>query len=663
MIEIVVFGGTLEGRRIAEAFQGTEIKLHICVATEYGASLLGESPNQQIHVGRMDAGQMLAFLKKIRPDYCLDATHPYAKEATENIKRACHMGQFAYLRILRREEKGAGKLIYKSSVEEAAAFLQGTQGNILITTGSRDLEAYTGIPDYRNRCFARVLPTLSVMEKCRDLGFEGRNLIGMQGPFGRELNLAMLRQVNASWMVTKSSGREGGFLEKCQAAQDAGVSVLVVGRPEEEEGMELSKALAFLKKRYGIFPKRTLGLIGMGPGERALLTLEAETYLKSCDVLIGAKRMLENSGYLEKKPYFQCYEKEKIAAFLREHQEYERAALLYSGDIGFYSGAKGMRELLPEYEILPVCGIASPIYFMDRLGLPWEETRFASCHGQELRLVPLLRHERRVLVLLGKKGDVKELSRQLLDAGMDSVRITVGERLSYAGEQITSGYPGDFLEREFDSLAVALFENPKPERRRAGFGRKDEEFLRDKVPMTKEEVRTLSLAKLGLREDSVLYDIGAGTGSISVEAALQCEQGTVYGIERNTAAISLIEANKRKFSVENLKIIEGEAPDILEGLPTPTHAFIGGSGGQVIEIIRAVREKNPKARFVLNALTLETIAQAEKIRQVFPEYGDMEIVNIQVSRNHPLGNYQMMRGENPVYIIAFGGEKEEEHGR
>lgn len=664
MSDIVVFGGTLEGRQIAEALSGADINLHICVATEYGASLLKENSNLQVYAGRMDAGQMRNFLEEIKPDYCLDATHPYAKEATENIKKACEDGGFPYIRVLRKEEETTGDVIYKKSVEEAAAFLQETTGNILITTGSRDLEKYTVITDYKTRCFARVLPTLPVMEKCKELGFEGRNLIGMQGPFGKELNLAMLRQVDASWMVTKSSGKEGGFLEKCRAAQEAGVSVIVIGRPEEEKchGMELSQVLAFFRERYLIQKKRKLYFVGMGPGKRELLTGEAENCLKQCDVLIGAKRMLDGCGQAEKKPTFQSYQKEEIVTFLREHPEYEQAALLYSGDIGFYSGAKGMKELLPEYEVHPLCGIASPVYFMDRLNLPWEETCFVSCHGANPQMIPMIRREKKVVTLLGKEDTIARISRQLLEFGMEDIRITVGERLSYPTEQITSGYPKDFLSGSFDSLAVALFENPDPEIKRAGFGIRDLAFIRDKIPMTKEEIRILSLAKLGLKEDSILYDIGAGTGSVSIEAALQCDRGIVYAIEKNTEAIPLLEANRVRFRTENLKIVEGEAPFCLEQLPMPSHAFIGGSGGHILEIIRAVRKKNPKVRFVVNAVTLETISQIEKIKESFPEYEDMEVVNIQVSKNRALGRYQMMRAENPVYILAFGGEKEENDG-
>ncbi len=189
----------------------------------------------------------------------------------------------------------------------------------------------------------------------------------------------------------------------------------------------------------------------------------------------------------------------------------------------------------------------------------------------------------------------------------------------------------------------------------ANIGIKDTEFIRGNVPMTKEEIRILSVAKLQLEEDSIVYDIGAGTGSVSIVAALQCVKGTIYAIERNSEGVELIHANKEKFGVTNLQLVEGTAPDCLETLPAPTHVFIGGSGGKLIDIIRTVREKNPKARFVLNAVTLETLGEIQKIREAFPEYEDIEVIQVGVSKSRKLGEYHLMTAENPVYIITLKG--------
>jgi precorrin-6Y C5,15-methyltransferase (decarboxylating) len=186
-------------------------------------------------------------------------------------------------------------------------------------------------------------------------------------------------------------------------------------------------------------------------------------------------------------------------------------------------------------------------------------------------------------------------------------------------------------------------------------GLPDESFIRDKVPMTKEEIRSISISKLKLTRDAVIYDIGAGTGSVSVEMALQCTDGTVYAIEKKPEAISLIEQNKRKFGADNLIAIEGAAPQAIEVLPAPTHAFIGGSSGNLKSIIKLLLDKNPGIRIVINAITLETISEAlQCIKNM--ETAEAEVVQVSVSKAQSLGEYHMMLGQNPVYIISCTGK-------
>lgn len=694
-MRIVIFGGTAEGRLLAESFRGTELELHICVATEYGASLLPKRENIVVHMGRMQEEEMEDFLAEISPSYCLDATHPYAARVTENIRRACEIQKISYIRIYRkkedasefvsvRKEEGTSEFVSVGNVEEAAGFLQDTTGNILITTGSKELEKYKVIPEYTRRCFARVLPTVSVLEKCAELGFEGRNLIAMQGPFNEEMNYALMKQCDIKWMVTKNSGKEGGYQEKCEAALRAGVNILVVERPKEclaggkdigepgtdeetaektaaqEKVMNLPRAISFLKQLLPASEaeKRKVYLISMGPGNPELLTEEARKCIQKSQVLIGAQRMLDISRAAVKeageKPVFKSYLKEEIAAFLREHTEYLQAAVLYSGDVGFYSGARGMKELLTDFQIQEVSGISSPVYFLNKLGIPWDETLLASCHGKQINLIPLIKTHKRVCVLLGERDRIARVSRSLLAFHMDKVKITVGERLSYPEERIISGTAADMVSGEFDSLSVALFENDAAEDGRIAARIRDEAFIRGKVPMTKEEIRTLSLSKLGLWENAVLYDIGAGTGSVSIEASLWCPSGQVYAIEKKPEAAALIKENKIRFQAENLEIIEGTAPECLKELKEPDCVFIGGSSGRLIPIIREVRKKNPSARFVVNAVTLETMSEISRIKEEFPEYREMEVIQVNVARSRSLAGYQLMNAENPVMIASFG---------
>lgn len=264
MADIVMFGGTSEGRLITERFQqefaGTDISLCVSVATEYGATLLKEDKNVSIHVGSLDSDDMKKFLRNQGATLCIDATHPYARIATENIYSVCNELGIAYIRVARGEmnykdddKEDRDDVILVDSVAEAVDFLAGTEGNIFITTGSKELDKFTRLYDYRNRCVARVLSTLPVAIRCNSLGFEGKNLIAMQGPFSEELNYQMLIMHDIKWLVTKSSGKAGGFIEKCEAAIRAGAKLVIVGRPKEisKNLVGVEEALEIIKNIYG----------------------------------------------------------------------------------------------------------------------------------------------------------------------------------------------------------------------------------------------------------------------------------------------------------------------------------------------------------------------------------------------------------------------------
>lgn len=262
---ILIFAGTTEGRLLAEYASAHGIGCFVSVATEYGKCLLGDLEHVTVLAGRMDEKQIEAFIEENQIRLVIDATHPFAQAATANIREACEEAAVhlpvRYVRCVRQNggsacgkahcEKGRHKdavgtenMVWVDSVTKAVAYLRQTTGNILIATGSKELHLYTAIEDYRERCFARVLSTgPSVAESVR-LGFEGSHLIAMQGPFSTEMNLALLRQTEAAYFVTKETGRAGGFDEKLEAASKAGAVLVVVGRPEEAgESLETVKKL------------------------------------------------------------------------------------------------------------------------------------------------------------------------------------------------------------------------------------------------------------------------------------------------------------------------------------------------------------------------------------------------------------------------------------
>lgn len=656
MYKAIVFAGTTEGYALCEFLAENRVSVYACAATEYGGSLLQENEFLHVSAGRLKTEDMEELFRKENPEIVLDATHPYAAEVTKNIRTACESAGVLYQRILRPEGEKNSEAIYVESTEEAAAFLSGTEGNIFLTTGSKELMKFTGIPDYKERLFARVLSIPSVIRSCAELGIEGKHLIGMQGPFSAEINEAMLRQFQCSYLVTKDTGLAGGFPEKMEACQRCGVTPVIIGRPLKEEGLSLQDARVFLSKMFGFTLSQKISLVGIGMGAEKTLTLEGKKALNEAELLIGAKRMTE----AVQKPgqmVLHEYRSEKIVEYIREHPKYRTVAIALSGDVGFYSGAKKLIDQL-DGNVEVICGISSVVYFMSKIGLSWDDAKIVSAHGRNCNLISLIRHNPKVFSILGTEDGVAVLASRLVYYGMGDVTLYVGENLSYENEKIFHDKAANLTEYRGDALSVVTACNEKATPMSAVHGISDGEFLRGKAPMTKEEVRTVSLSKLRLSEDSVCYDVGAGTGSVSVEMALRAWMGQVYAIEKKEDALALLKENKKKFAVDNLAIIPGVAPEAMTELPAPTHAFIGGSSGNMQDIINLLLEKNPKVRIVINCITLETVTEAmNAIRDFGLE--DVDIVQLAAARSKSIGRYHMMMGENPIYIISCSGRGEE----
>lgn len=656
MYKAIVFAGTTEGYALCEFLAENRVSVYACAATEYGGSLLQENEFLHVSAGRLKTEDMEELFRKENPEIVLDATHPYAAEVTKNIRTACESAGVLYQRILRPEGEKNSEAIYVESTEEAAAFLSGTEGNIFLTTGSKELAKFTGIPDYKERLFARVLSIPSVIRSCAELGIEGKHLIGMQGPFSAEINEAMLRQFQCSYLVTKDTGLAGGFPEKMEACQRCGVTPVIIGRPLKEEGLSLQDARVFLSKMFGFTLSQKISLVGIGMGAEKTLTLEGKKALNEAEILIGAKRMTE----AVQKPgqmVLHEYRSEKIVEYIREHPKYRTVAIALSGDVGFYSGAKKLIDQL-DGNVEVICGISSVVYFMSKIGLSWDDAKIVSAHGRNCNLISLIRHNPKVFSILGTEDGVAILASRLVYYGMGDVTLYVGENLSYENEKIFHDKAANLTEYRGDALSVVTACNEKATPLSAVHGISDGEFLRGKAPMTKEEVRTVSLSKLRLSEDSVCYDVGAGTGSVSVEMALRAWMGQVYAIEKKEDALALLKENKKKFAVDNLAIIPGVAPEAMTELPAPTHAFIGGSSGNMQDIINLLLEKNPKVRIVINCITLETVTEAmNAIRDFGLE--DVDIVQLAAARSKSIGRYHMMMGENPIYIISCSGRGEE----
>ena len=708
MKKIVIFAGTTEGRRLSEILADAGIAHTVCVATEYGeivmreqmegteAARAQEQPLVSLHRGRMDRKQIEEFLRNEGYGIVVDATHPYAKVVTENLRGAVAALQTfekkvqspIYLRLEREisetpeAEDPAVSIRYFESNADCAKALENTEGNILLTTGSKELATYCASGRLHDRLYVRILPGRESLELCMEQGIKGRQILALQGPFSTEMNAAILKQYDIRHMVTKNSGRTGGYREKLEAAKMLGIPVYVIEparkTPDATGHMLRTDTYSFT----GICGKleqlcdcklsgqgsMEICLAGIGMGSKDGQTQEVQHAIETADILLGAERMIERySAKIEKRPYYMA---EQILPYLEQLQKNGftaqkdplRVTVLFSGDTGFYSGCRKLYVALQEtiaagalnagVRILP--GISSVVSLAARVGESYEDAAILSMHGKKLnRLSATVESHEKVFLLTSGSEDIRKIGRLLAEAGLTDCEVTVGYQLSYPEESIQILTPEQCEEITGEGLYTCLIRNPHWQPERLTHGRADICFLRDaKTPMTKEEVREVSICKLHLTQNAVVYDIGSGTGSVAIEIAGVPGGVQVYAIERKPEAVELLRKNREQFHMDNIQIIEAPAPEGLEELPVPTHAFIGGSGGRLLDILQTLYRKNPHMRIVINAISMETIAELKEVLDTFP-LEEEEILQMQVSRVKKLGGYHLPQAENPVWICSF----------
>ncbi len=376
---------------------------------------------------------------------------------------------------------------------------------------------------------------------------------------------------------------------------------------------------------------KQINIIGMGMSAKTV-TGEALELIQDADILIGAKRLINEFSYLN-KPSHNAFLSDEIADLISK-SDAEKIAILVSGDVGFYSGAEKLVCALSEYDPILVPGISSVSYFFAKCRIPWKEANLISCHGIESNIVSSVRRNRYTFALTGR--NIPDLQNQLVEYGFGDLKVWAGENLGLEDEFVTSCRVSDLNKREYGSLTVLIIENPDFDSR-VKTGIPDDEFIRAKVPMTK-------------------YDIGCGTGSVSIEMAFAAYEGRVYAFDKNEEAVALVLENARKFHLDNIEAICGLAPECLNDLPIPDVAFIGGSSGNMAEIVEFLHGKNKGIRFVITAVTIETaMAALESLKDIGIEGN---IVQVSVSKGRQIGDLHMLMAQNPIFIINGGGDDE-----
>lgn len=425
---------------------------------------------------------------------------------------------------------------------------------------------------------------------------------------------------------------------------------------------------------------RVLNVIGVGPGNPELVTRQAVKAIQDSQAVLGAKRALTTAmAVLENKPenrlLFEANGNNEILTFIEEHPEIERFSAVFTGDTSVYSGAVSLRKAIGDMQkdatgetgvsLVNYPGVSSIQYFLSKSGISMADVKLVSLHGRSLDVVPIIRENRYVCVLLESEDNAACIAEKLQQFGLSRVVITVGERLSFEDESFTTGSPKEIRKQRFDRQAIALFRNDEYRIPTRAYGISDERFQQNgSISMTRRDVRALSLCRLALHENSVVYDIGAGTGSVSIEAALACPEGMVISVESDEDAAVMIEQNRFDFQIDNIRVVRGNAPECFKGmticdhaaeekvLPRPDCVFIGGSKGKLAEIVDWAIEANPKVVIVINTVTLEGISEILALEKKMTDY-QFEMVEIQATGLERRGSYHMHQAENPVTITRI----------
>lgn len=406
---------------------------------------------------------------------------------------------------------------------------------------------------------------------------------------------------------------------------------------------------------------RKVTIIGAGPGNPDLLSRAALDAIDIADVVIGAHRALVGIDVPPDVVRCELVKTADIVAALTDAASWQRAVVVMTGDVGLFSGARRLVEALSgdarvDVRIIP--GISSASYLAARLARPWQDWRFASAHGVACDIVAEAERAGELFLVTSGGEDPSRLSGELVQAGFGDARVTVAERLSYPDERITCATASEIAGQTFDDLNVMLIEFAggvaSSRWPYASSGIPDELFIRGDVPMTKQEVRAVALAKLRLTATDTVWDVGAGTGSVSIEAALVARAGSVWSVERNAAGVRLIRENADAFGCGNVHAVPGVAPDALAKLPVPDAVFVGGSAGELPSIVEAALEKNSQVRLCVPCVTVETLTEACALLSG-SRFKGFEACQVSAARAEAVGSHHLMKAQNPVLLVSARG--------
>jgi precorrin-6B C5,15-methyltransferase / cobalt-precorrin-6B C5,C15-methyltransferase len=397
--------------------------------------------------------------------------------------------------------------------------------------------------------------------------------------------------------------------------------------------------------------QNTIYLIGAGIEGLEGFSAKALEIISGADLLIGRQR------HLDRFPDFAGQkvvlgELPALLELLRTTDK--RSVVLASGDPSFFGVGRFLLRNLPKERIEIFANVTSMQYAFARIKEPWDDAIFLSVHGRGMGpSIDKIIAAEKACILTDKVNSPAAIARELLDRGAEGFEAWVCEDLGMSTEKFTRTDVKGLLTLQHSDLNILILIRTWEQQltQYPLIGIDDEEFSTIKKLITKQEVRAVTLAKLQLQNDLVLWDIGAGSGSVSIEASNLMPGGKLFALERNPQCVAYLRENLAKFCARNVKLIEAEAPEGLDSLPDPDRVFIGGAGGNLAEVVAEVdRRLRAGGLIVINAVTLDTLGRSVELLE-YHGY-QVEVVCINVARTRPLTEYKLFEAQNPIYVIS-----------
>jgi len=398
-----------------------------------------------------------------------------------------------------------------------------------------------------------------------------------------------------------------------------------------------------------------VSIIGMGMTTEDLTTKHLEI-IDTADILVGGKRLL--NLFKESKAWKKVIGKDidGVVNFIRQEMKKQKVVVLASGDPLFFGIGKRIVDAIGANNTLIYPNISSVSATFARIKEPWDDVRVISLHGRknEGRLLKALEEENKIAVLTDPKNNPAWLAARLLENQILNYKICVLEALGSVSEKVNWYTLAEAARMKFaDPNMVVLKRSPigTKDKERLFLGAPDNWYDHQKGLITKSEIRAIALSKLRLAIDHILWDLGAGSGSVAAEAALLISKGKIFAIEKNSERVAQIKNNKKRFGISNLKAIQAELPQGLEELPRPDRIFIGGGGKRLKSIITAAAQYlKPKGVMVINTILIPNV---EAARATLEELDfETEVIQAQINRSRQMPWAERLEAQNPVWIIS-----------